>query len=140
MKILVVDDAAVMRKVLIRELIKLNFSPDDITQASDGLEACKAVQRTQFDLIMMDWNMPNMLGIDAVREIRKIGVETPVLMITTEGERANIIAAIQAGATNYMVKPFTEETFQLKVRQLLPELDNDATPVAAAESNAAKTE
>jgi len=121
MKVLVTDDAGVMRKVIIRELVDLGISAESIKEANDGKEAVDAVNAQSFDLVLMDWNMPNMLGIDAVKEMRKAGHKVPILMVTTEGERANIIAAIQAGANNYLVKPFTKEDFKAKVMQLIGE-------------------
>lgn len=119
MKVLVVDDASIMRKVLIRELMEMNFSADDISQAGDGREAVQATIEETFDLILMDWNMPNMLGIDAVKAIRDSGIKTPILMVTTEAERTNVVTAIQAGANNYLIKPFTKEDFRQKVGQLI---------------------
>lgn len=122
MKFLVVDDAAVMRKVIIRELLEMNAKEEDIVQAEDGEQALKAVKEQAFDLIFMDWNMPNMLGIDAVAAIRAAGVKTPILMVTTEGEKSNVVRAIQAGASNYLVKPFSKEGFIEKVAQLIGEI------------------
>jgi two-component system, chemotaxis family, chemotaxis protein CheY len=121
MKVLVVDDSTVMRKVIIRELNKLGCKPEDIVEACDGLEACQVVQLQNFDLILMDWNMPNMLGIDAVSAMRSAGLTTPIMMVTTEGEKTNVVKAIQAGATNYLVKPFTPEDFVAKVEQMMPQ-------------------
>lgn len=122
-KVLVVDDSSIMRKVLINALADLQLTPDNIVQAADGREALDAVGGNTFNLILMDWNMPNMLGIDAVKEIRARGVKTPILMVTTEGERTNVVTAIQAGANNYLVKPFAVPDFREKVLQLAPELE-----------------
>jgi two-component system chemotaxis response regulator CheY len=72
-----------------------------------------------FNIILMDWNMPNMLGIDAVKAIRQAGVKTPILMVTTEGERQNVITAIQAGANSYLVKPFTGDDLRERIEQIL---------------------
>lgn len=122
MNVLVVDDSGIMRKVLIRELLKMGFVENLIDQAEDGMQAVKAVTEKQYDLILMDWNMPNMLGIDAVKTMRANGIQTPILMVTTESERTNVVLAIQAGATNYLVKPFNEESFQGKINQVFPDL------------------
>jgi two-component system, chemotaxis family, chemotaxis protein CheY len=116
MKVLVVDDSAVMRKVIIRELEKANVT--EIKEACDGIEGLQAASQTTFDLILMDWNMPGMLGIDVVRKLREAGVQTPIMMITTEGEKTNVVLAIQAGANNYLIKPFTPEDFAQKIAQL----------------------
>jgi two-component system chemotaxis response regulator CheY len=118
MKVLIVDDSAVMRKVIIRELTKCGVETGAITEASDGLEGLEAASKDSFDLILMDWNMPGMLGIDVVRKLREVGVTTPIMMVTTEGEKTNVVIAIQAGANNYLVKPFSPEDFSAKFRQL----------------------
>jgi two-component system chemotaxis response regulator CheY len=114
--VLVVDDSAVMRKVLIRELKQCGI--EDVTEATDGLEGLEAASKENFDLILMDWNMPGLLGIDVVRKLREAQITTPIMMVTTEGERNNVVIAIQAGANNYLVKPFSSEDFSQKIEQL----------------------
>jgi len=114
--VLVVDDSAVMRKVIIRELKQCGI--EDVTEASDGLEGLEAASKENFDLILMDWNMPGLLGIDVVRKLREAQIITPIMMVTTEGERNNVVLAIQAGANNYLVKPFSSEDFSQKIEQL----------------------
>jgi two-component system, chemotaxis family, chemotaxis protein CheY len=114
--VLVVDDSAVMRKVIIRELKKCGI--EDVTEATDGLEGLEAASKEKFDLILMDWNMPGLLGIDVVRKLREAQITTPIMMVTTEGERNNVVIAIQAGANNYLVKPFSSEDFSQKIEQL----------------------
>lgn len=116
---LVVDDSTVMRKVIIAALASMGIPESNITQASDGVEAVELVKSTDFGIVLMDWNMPNMLGIDAVAAIRALGKKTPILMVTTEGERTNVIKAIQTGANNYLVKPFNSEDLREKVEQML---------------------
>ncbi|MFM7389786.1 MAG: response regulator, partial [Vampirovibrionales bacterium] len=118
MKVLIVDDSAVMRKVIIRELLKCGVEAGNITEAGDGLEGLEAASKDSFNLILMDWNMPGMLGIDVVRKLREVGISTPIMMVTTEGEKTNVVLAIQAGANNYLVKPFTPEDFAQKFQQL----------------------
>jgi two-component system chemotaxis response regulator CheY len=117
MKVLIVDDSAVMRKVIIRELLKMSIAQTDIAEAPDGLVGLELASQQPFDLILMDWNMPGMLGIDVVRQLRAGGITTPIMMVTTEGEKTNVVTAIQAGANNYLVKPFTPEDFAAKVAQ-----------------------
>lgn len=117
MKVLVVDDSAVMRKVLIGALVQAGIK--DVTQASDGTEAVDMVGKEQFDLVLMDWNMPNMLGIEAVKEIRANGSKTPVIMVTTEAEKSRVIEALKAGANNYVIKPFQADTIVSKIRETL---------------------
>lgn len=119
LSVLVVDDSAVMRKVIISALTAMNIDSANIFQADDGAQAVKMVQEKEFSIILMDWNMPNMLGIDAVKAIRELGYKTPILMVTTEGERENVVRAIQAGANNYLVKPFNSDDLRTKVEQML---------------------
>jgi two-component system, chemotaxis family, chemotaxis protein CheY len=119
MKVLVVDDSAVMRKVIIRELTKLGCGAGDIVEACDGIEGLEQANKAQFDLITMDWNMPGLLGIEVVQKLRGAGFKTPIIMITTEGEKTNVVKAIQAGANNYLVKPFTPDDFAEKVGKLV---------------------
>jgi two-component system chemotaxis response regulator CheY len=119
MKVLIVDDSGVMRKIISRELIALNIAEGNIFEANDGLDAIKQMENSQFDVVLLDWNMPNMLGIDVLKTMRSKGIKSAVMMITTESERANVIQAIQAGANNYLAKPFTKEDFQAKFNQML---------------------
>jgi two-component system, chemotaxis family, chemotaxis protein CheY len=118
MTVLVVDDSSVMRMVIIKELKKIGSIGDSVMEAADGVEAVKMAAENTFDLILMDWNMPNMLGIDAVRAIRAAGNKTPIIMVTTEGERSNVVIAIQSGANDYLVKPFSLDDFRKKVSNL----------------------
>lgn len=127
-RVLVVDDSAIVRKLIVRELVNLQFAQGDIVEGTDGIEAVANAIKHQFDLILMDWNMPNMSGLDAIKAIRSAGVATPIIMVTTESERSRVIAAIQAGANNYLVKPFTSDDFRSKVAQFL----GIAVPAAAA--------
>lgn len=119
MNILIVDDAGVMRKVIIKELVDMGIDPKNIFEACDGREGFEKAKCLPLDLILMDWNMPNMLGIEALIAIREAGIQTPIMMITTEAERSNIIKAIQAGANNYLTKPFNKQDFQAKIKQIL---------------------
>jgi two-component system chemotaxis response regulator CheY len=105
-----------MRKVIIRELKQCGI--EDVTEATDGIEGLEAASKENFDLILMDWNMPGLLGIDVVRKLREAQITTPIMMVTTEGERSNVVIAIQAGANNYLVKPFSSEDFSQKIEQL----------------------
>jgi len=117
MKALVVDDSAVMRKVLIGALGRANIT--DVSQAGDGQEAVDACNSEEFDLVLMDWNMPNMLGIDAVRNIRAAGKTMPIIMVTTEAEKGRVIDALKAGANNYVIKPFEPQTIVAKITDVL---------------------
>lgn len=117
MKALVVDDSAVMRKVLIGALSRAEIT--DVDQAADGSEAVSATQQKDYDLILMDWNMPNMLGIDAVRAIRANGKTMPIIMVTTEAEKSRVLDALKAGASNYIIKPFEPATIVNKIQEVL---------------------
>ena len=117
MKALVVDDSAVMRKVLIGALGRAGIT--DVDQAADGQEAVTATQSTDYNLVLMDWNMPNMLGIDAVRAIRANGKSMPIIMVTTEAEKSRVIDALKAGAQNYVIKPFEPATIVNKIQEVL---------------------
>lgn len=117
MKALVVDDSAVMRKVLIGALLRADIT--DVGQAGDGCEAVAKVQEEEYDLVLMDWNMPNMLGIDAVKKIRELGKTMPIIMVTTEAEKSRVIEALKAGAQNYIIKPFEPSTIVSKIQDVL---------------------
>jgi len=117
MRALVVDDSAVMRKVLIGALGRANIT--EVDQAADGQEAVQATQDNDYNLVLMDWNMPNMLGIDAVRAIRANGKKMPIIMVTTEAEKSRVIEALKAGAQNYVIKPFEPNTIVSKIQEVL---------------------
>ncbi len=117
MRVLVVDDSTVMRKVLIGALSRANIT--EVDQACDGAEAVAATQQTDYDLVLMDWNMPNMLGIDAVRAIRAQGKSVPIIMVTTEAEKSRVIDALKAGANNYIIKPFEPSAIVSKIEDTL---------------------
>jgi two-component system chemotaxis response regulator CheY len=117
MNALVVDDSAVMRKVLIGALGRAGIS--DVDQAADGQEAVAATESKDYNLVLMDWNMPNMLGIDAVRTIRANGKTMPIIMVTTEAEKSRVIDALKAGAQNYVIKPFEPATIVNKIQEVL---------------------
>ncbi len=117
MRALVVDDSAVMRKVLTGALGRASIN--EVDQAADGQEAVDAVAQQDYDLILMDWNMPNMLGIDAVKAIRAAGKTMPIIMVTTEAEKSRVIDALKAGASNYVIKPFEPATIVAKIQEVL---------------------
>jgi two-component system chemotaxis response regulator CheY len=117
MKALVVDDSAVMRKILIGALKQAGIT--EVGEAADGQLAVAAAGAGDYGLILMDWNMPNMLGIDAVKAIRAAGQKMPIIMVTTEAEKLRVIEALRAGANNYIVKPFKPETVAVKVQETL---------------------
>lgn len=115
MKILLVDDSTTMRRIQKNTLEKLGHS--DIVEAGDGVEAIAKLQAGGFDLVLMDWNMPNMTGIEALKKIKGDPAlkAVPVIMVTSESEKSRILEAIQSGAANYLVKPFQAETLAEKI-------------------------
>jgi len=113
--ILVVDDFATMRRIIKTSLRQLGF--ENITEAEDGKVALSKLQAGDYKLIISDWNMPNMMGIDLLRAVR--GDErlkpTPFLMVTAEAQKENVLEAAKAGVSNYIVKPFTANDLQKKL-------------------------
>jgi two-component system chemotaxis response regulator CheY len=115
LKILLADDSGVMRKIILRALNALEIT--DVTEAVDGAEALEFFKAETFDLVLSDWNMPNMSGLELVKAIRETGSKVPVFMITTESEQSRVLEAIQAGASNYLVKPFEQDVLLDKLQQ-----------------------
>ena len=124
MKILVVDDFSTMRRIVRNLLVELGFSGPLIQEADDGENAMVLLKSQPFDMVVTDWNMPNMTGIDLLRAIRAEASlkGLPVLMVTAENNRDQIIAAAQAGVNGYIVKPFTAATLQEKLTKIFERL------------------
>jgi two-component system chemotaxis response regulator CheY len=119
MKILVVDDFSTMRRIVRNLLKELGFT--NVQEAEDGADALQKLQNDDtFEFVVSDWNMPNMTGIELLRNIRKDAKlkHLPVLMVTAEAKRENIIEAAQAGASGYVVKPFTAATLNEKLSKI----------------------
>jgi len=118
MKILVVDDFSTMRRIIKNLLRDLGFT--NIQEADDGNTALPMLQQGDFDFVVTDWNMPGMQGIDLLKEIRKDDnlSHLPVLMVTAEAKREQIIQAAQAGVNGYIVKPFTAVTLKEKLDKI----------------------
>jgi two-component system chemotaxis response regulator CheY len=118
MKILVVDDMTTMRRIVKNILKQLGFAK--VEEAENGQEALQKLRAERFDFVVSDWNMPVMTGIDMLRAIRADAQlkAIPVLMVTAEAQQANLVEAIQAGVSNYIVKPFTAETMQEKLLKI----------------------
>jgi two-component system chemotaxis response regulator CheY len=107
MKILVIDDAMVMRNIHKNILLDFGIPDTDLFEAPDGKQALQIATSTSIDLFLVDWNMPELSGLDFVKAIRAMGCykETPIIMVTSEAARYNVLEAIEAGVTNYIVKP-----------------------------------
>ncbi len=119
MKILVVDDFSTMRRIVRNLLKELGFA--NVTEAEDGVDALNKLRSEgNFEFVVSDWNMPNMTGIELLRNIRADAAlkHLPVLMVTAEAKRENIIEAAQAGASGYVVKPFTAATLDEKLKKV----------------------
>ena len=122
MKILVVDDFSTMRRIIKNLLKDLGFT--NIQEADDGTTALPMLQQNEFDFVVTDWNMPGMQGIDLLRAIRSDDSlkHLPVLMVTAEAKKEQIIAAAQAGVNGYVVKPFTAATLKEKLDKIFERL------------------
>lgn len=121
-KFLVVDDFSTMRRI-VRNLLKdLGYS--NVDEAEDGVDGLNKLKNGDFDFVVSDWNMPNMDGLDMLKSIRKDSdlASLPVLMVTAEAKKENIIAAAQAGANGYVVKPFTAATLDEKLTKIFDKL------------------
>jgi two-component system chemotaxis response regulator CheY len=118
MKVLVVDDFATMRRIVKGVLKQLGFS--NIIEAEDGNAALGELRKEKFGLIVSDWNMPNMSGLDLLKAVRGDATlkTIPFIMVTAEGQKENVIEAVKAGVSNYIVKPFTPETFGEKLQKV----------------------
>ena len=118
MKILIVDDFSTMRRIIKNLLRDLGFN--NTFEADDGLTALPMLKNSDFDFVVTDWNMPGMQGIDLLKAIRADDKlkHMPVLMVTAEAKREQIIAAAQAGVNGYVVKPFTAGTLKEKLEKV----------------------
>ncbi len=118
-KILIVDDFATMRRILKNILKQLGFK--NLVEADDGTTAWEVLEGQSIDLIISDWNMPKMTGLELLKKVRETdslkGV--PFLMVTAEAQKQNVIEAVQAGVSNYVVKPFTAEAISDKLEKIL---------------------
>ena len=122
-KILSVDDSSVIRKIIRSAVEVLKY---DLLEASDGEEAISILNKEENEdirLILLDWNMPGMNGLDFLKAVKNHPVfrNIPVMMVTTESEKGNIIKAVQAGVSNYLIKPFNTEELIKKIMQCIRE-------------------
>lgn len=119
LKILIVDDFATMRKV-IRNLLKQGGF-ENVVEAEDGVAALKILQSQKVDFVISDWNMPNMSGLELLKAVRGSDdlKELPFLMVTAEALKDNVVAAVKAGVSNYIVKPFTAEVLNEKIEKIV---------------------
>ncbi|MBI9079154.1 MAG: chemotaxis response regulator CheY [Pseudodesulfovibrio sp.] len=118
MRVLVVDDFSTMRKIIKNILRQIGFT--NIVEADDGSTAWETLNKDNIDFIVSDWNMPIMSGIELLRKVRASEeyADLPFLMVTAEAQQENIIEAVQAKVSNYIVKPFTPETLGQKIDKI----------------------
>jgi two-component system chemotaxis response regulator CheY len=121
-KFLVVDDFSTMRRIVRNLLKELGYT--NVDEAEDGVQALQKLRSDKFDFVVSDWNMPNMDGLTMLQEIRKDPAlsKLPVLMVTAEAKKENIVAAAQAGANGYVVKPFTAATLDEKLGKIFEKM------------------
>ena len=120
MKILLVDDSRTIRNIQKNTLKTIGHT--DITEASDGIEALACISQERPELMLVDWNMPNMDGITLIKKVRETDKELPIIMVTTEAEKSRVLEAVKAGVNNYVVKPFTAETLAAKITQTMSKM------------------
>jgi len=123
MKLLIVDDSSVIRRII---KTTAGFLQLETIEAQDGIEALKILseKHNEINLILLDWNMPEKSGYEVLVEIKNNPQyrDIPVMMVTTEGQKSNIVAAVKAGAANYLTKPFTNEELEEKILECLGEV------------------
>ena len=118
MKFLLVDDSRTMRNIWKKVITGLENS--EVVEAGDGVEGLNAIKENgPVDIMLVDWNMPNMDGLTMVKKVRETDKATPIIMVTTEAEKPRIIEAIKAGVNNYVVKPFTPDALLGKIDDTL---------------------
>lgn len=120
MRVLVVDDFSTMRRI-VRNILR-QIGLNNVVEADDGTTAWDVLNREKIDFIVSDWNMPKMTGIELLRKVRgsEQFADIPFLMVTAEAQQENIIEAVQAKVSNYIVKPFTADTMKQKIDKIFP--------------------
>ncbi len=121
MRILIVDDSRIMRNIVKNTLLSLKYPADVFTEAADGEEAFSILEKSEITLLLLDWNMPNLNGLELVKRLRSLEKfqNLPIIMVTSEAAKYNIIEAVKAGVTDYLVKPVNEKSLQEKIRSAL---------------------
>lgn len=117
MKVLIVEDSKTMRDIVKAVLTQIGC--DHIEEASDGQDALRRLANFHPDIVLLDWNMPTMNGLEFIKAFRKISLTTPVIMVTTECDQAHVVEAIKAGVDDYIAKPFTPALLAHRIREAL---------------------
>ncbi|MBF0566249.1 MAG: chemotaxis response regulator CheY [Nitrospirae bacterium] len=122
MRILVVDDFSTMRRIIRNILKQLGF--EKMEEAEDGEQAFQKLQNGGFDFLVTDWNMPNMTGLELLKKVRADAKlkSLPVLMVTAEAEKEQVIEAVKAGVNNYIIKPFTADVLKEKIDKIFDKI------------------
>ncbi len=115
MKFLVVDDSSTMRRIIKNSLKRIGY--ESIEEAENGVDALNKIEG--IDIILTDWNMPEMDGLQLVKKVRETNKEIPILMVTTNAAKDDIVEALKNGVNNYIVKPFTPDTLKEKINSIL---------------------
>jgi len=121
-KVMVVDDSSVMRQIIKNNLKQLGFELSNLLDAEDGEDALQKINQDRIDLVISDWNMPKMTGIDFLKAVRADDSfkELPFLMVTSEADKEKIMEAVQAGVNQYIIKPFNANQLEEKIREIFP--------------------
>ncbi|MDD3770395.1 response regulator [Sulfuricurvum sp. IAE1] len=120
MKLLVVDDSSTMRRIIKNTLSRLGY--EDVLEGEDGVQGWNALnENPDMGMLITDWNMPEMNGLELVKKVRADArfTDLPIIMVTTEGGKAEVITALKAGVNNYIVKPFTPQVLKEKLAAVL---------------------
>ncbi len=120
MRALIVDDSEAMRRILMTTLLQAGFK--EFGHAGNGVEAISEANKNPYDLILMDWNMPEMNGLDALKKIRATGKTIPIIMVTTETEKNRILEALKSGANNYIIKPFKPDSIIIRIQETMAKI------------------
>ena len=121
MRILIVDDSRIMRNIVKNTLKALRYPEDVFLEAPDGQQAWQILESQEVQLLLLDWNMPTLNGLDLVKKLRATAKFTtlPIIMITSEAAKYNVIEAVKAGVSDYLVKPVSERMLEEKIRRVL---------------------
>lgn len=121
MRILIVDDSRIMRNIVKNSLKALHYPQELFLEASDGQMAWEILEAQEIQLLLLDWNMPALNGLDLVKKLRATAKfqSLPIIMVTSEAAKYNVIEAVKAGVSDYLVKPVTEKALEEKIRRVL---------------------
>ncbi len=115
LRVMLIDDSKTMRNIQKTMLTQMGF--ESMEEAHDGQDALSKLGAFRPDLVLCDWNMPNMDGLEFVKAARGRGFTAPIIMVTTESEKTKVVTAIRAGVNNYVVKPFTQEVLAARIEE-----------------------